>query len=373
MKKRTSSQKSQTRTMKTKRAREVITIGMDLGDRTSRYCMLNGEDEILREGQAATTKAGIVEAFGCLGRARIAIEVGTHSPWVSRLLQKLGHEVVVANPKQVKLITESSRKDDRLDAQTLARLARIDPQLLRPIQHRSEKAQSALMVIRVRAALMAVRTSLVNTVRGLTKSMGERLPKCDADQMGVLQAASLPPKLRQVLEPLLKEVESLTEKIKDSDREIEQIARKDYPETALLQQVAGVGPLIALTFILTVEDKGRFQKSRDIGCYVGLRPRRSDSGQSQPQLRITKEGDPYLRTMPVQGAHYIISRRGPDTDLKRWGLQLAKHGGKRGKKRAVVAVARKLGILLHRLWVTGEVYEPLRNHNLRQGQKKVAA
>jgi transposase len=111
---------------------------------------------------------------------------------------------------------------------------------------------------------------------------------------------------------LLKEVESLTEKIKDSDREIEQIARKDYPETVLLQQVGGVGPLIALTFILTVEDKGRFQKSRDIGCYVGLRPRRSDSGQSQPQLRITKEGDPYLRTMLVQGAHYIISRRGPD-------------------------------------------------------------
>ena len=213
----------------------------------------------------------------------------------------------------------------------------------------------------------------MNTARGLAKAMGERLPKCDADQMGVLQAVSLPPKLRHVLEPLLKEVESLTEKIKDSDREIEQIARKDYPETALLQQVGGVGPLIALTFILTVEDKDRFEKSRDIGCYVGLRPRRSDSGQSQPQLRITKEGDPYLRTMLVQGAHYIISRRGPDTDLKRWGLHLAKHGGKRGKKRAVVAVARKLGILLHRLWVTGEVYEPLRNHNARQEQKKVAA
>jgi transposase len=260
-----------------------------------------------------------------------------------------------------------------LDAQTLARLARIDPQLLRPIRHRSEKAQRALMIIRVRAALMGVRTSLVNSARGLAKSMGERLPKCDADQMGVLQAGSLPPKLRQVLEPLLKEVQSLTEKIKDSDREIEQIARKDYPETALLQQVGGVGPLIALTFVLTIEDKGRFQKSRDIGCYVGLRPRRSDSGQSQPQLRITKEGDPYLRTMLVQGAHYIISRRGPDTDLKRWGLHLAKHGGKRGKKRAVVAVARKLGILLHRLWVTGEVYEPLRNHNARQEQKKIAA
>jgi len=334
--------------------------------------MLNSEGEMVREGQVATTKGGMLETFGSLGRVRIAIEVGTHSPWVSRLLEGLGHEMIVANPKQVKLITESSRKDDRLDAPTLARLARIDPQLLRPIQHRSYKAQGVLMIIRVRAALIAVRTSLVNTARGLAKSMGERLPKCDADQMGVLQAVSLPPELRQVLEPLLKEVESLTEKIKDSDREIEQIARKDYPETALLQQVAGVGPLIALTFILTIEDKDRFQKSRDIGCYLGLRPRRSDSGKSQPQLRITKEGDPYLRTMLVQGAHYIVSRRGPDTDLKRWGLHLSKHGGKRGKKRAVVAVARKLGILLHRLWKTGEVYEPLRNHNPRKERKKAA-
>jgi transposase len=373
MKKRNSSRQNPKPAVKAKRAQQSITIGMDLGDKTSRYCMLSSEGEVLSEGQVPTTKAGMTETFGRFGRARIAIEVGTHSPWVSRLLQSFGHELIVANPRQVKLITESSRKDDRLDAQTLARLARIDPQLLRPIQHRTEKAQTALMVIRVRSALVRVRTSLVNTARGLAKAMGERLPKCDADQMAVLQAESLPSKLRQVLEPLLKEVESITEKIKNSDREIEQIARKDYPETALLQQVGGVGPLIALTFVLTVEDKDRFQKSRDVGCYVGLRPRRSDSGQRQPQLRITKEGDPYLRTMLVQGAHYIISRRGPDTDLKRWGMRLAERGGKRGKKKAIVAVARKLAVLLHRLWATGEVYEPLRNHNLRMERKKAAA
>jgi len=354
-------------------AEKKYTVGLDLGDRWSWYCVLDEAGEVLLEQKLATTPKAMQEVFGAMPRCRIALETGTHSPWVSRQLAQMGHEVIVAHARNVRRIGESSRKDDRLDAQTLARLARIDPQLLRPIQHRSEKAQGALMIIRVRAALVGVRTSLVNTVRGLAKSMGERLPQCDADQMGVLQAVSLPPKLRQVLVPLLKEVESLTEKIKNSDREIEQIARKDYPETALLQQVGGVGPLIALTFILTIEDKNRFQKSRDVGCYVGLRPRRSDSGQSQPQLRITKEGDPYLRTMLVQGAQYILSRRGPDTDLKRWGLNLAKHGGKRGKKRAVVAVARKLGILLHRLWVTGEVYEPLRNHNARQEQKKAAA
>ena len=372
MKKRSSSRQNPKPAAKAKRAQQSVTIGMDLGDRNSRYCILSSEGEILREGQVATTKAEMIKTFSRLGRARIAIEVGTHSPWVTRLLQSLGHEVIVANPRQVKLITESSRKDDRLDAQTLARLARIDPQLLRPIQHRSEKAQTALMVIRVRAALLSARTSLVNVARGLAKSLGERLPKCDADQMGVPQGESLPPNVQGVLEPLLKEVESLTEKIKDRDQKIEQIARENYPETTLMQQVGGVGPLIALTFVLTVENKDRFQKSRDIGCYLGFRPRRSDSGQRQPQLRITKEGDPYLRTMLVQGAHDIISRRGPDTDLKRWGLRLAERGGKRGKKKAVVAVARKLGILLHRLWVTGEVYEPLRNQNLGKERKQAA-
>jgi transposase len=255
----------------------------------------------------------------------------------------------------------------------LARLARVDPRLLRPIQHRSEKAQEHLMKIRVRAALVEGRTSLVNAARGLTKATGERLPACDADFFGVEQMAGLPAGLQGTLKPLLEQVESLTEKIKACDKELEQIARSEYPETCLLQQVSGVGTLIALTFVLTVEDRDRFQKSRDVGCYVGLRPKRSESGESQPQLRITKEGDTYLRKMLVQGAHCILSRRGPDTDLKRWGLKLAERGGKNAKKRAIVAVARKLAVLLHRLWVTGEVYEPLRNSNAKQRPKQRAA
>jgi transposase len=373
MKKGNSSQRSLKQVVKTTGAKRSITIGMDLGDKSSCYCVLDQDGEVVREGSVGTTKKAMTQEFGSLSRCRIAIEVGTHSPWVSRLLRGLGHEVIVANPRQVKLISASSRKDDRIDARTLARLARVDPQLLRPIQHRSEKAQRDLMIIRVRSALVEARTSLVNAARGLAKAMGERLPTCDADQMGVEQAESLPREMQQALEPLLKEVASLTEKIKESDQKVEQIARKDYPETKLLQQVKGVGPLIAVTFVLTVEDKERFQKSRDVGCYVGLRPRRSDSGERQPQLRITKEGDSYLRKMLVQGAHYILSHRGPDTDLKRWGLHLAERGGKRAKKKAVVAVARKLGILLHRLWVTGEVYEPLRNVKLQQERKKIAA
>jgi transposase len=344
---------------------------MDLGDKTSRYCVLNGEGEVSKEGSVATTKKAMTQVFGARKRCRTAIEVGTHSPWVSRLLKELGHEVIVANARQVKLISQSSRKDDKLDARMLARLARVDPELLRPIRHRSEKAQMDLLAIRVRATLVEARTRLINAARGFAKAQGERLPSSDADTMGTEKLQGLPQGLQERLQPLLDQVEALTQQIQASDANLEQIARKDYPETKLLRQVSGVGPLIALTFVLTVEDPQRFQKSRDVGCYVGLRPKRSESGESQPQLRITKEGDRYLRQLLVQGAHYILGHRGPDTDLRRWGLKLSARGGKNAKKRAIVAVARKLGILLHRLWVCGEVYEPLRNQPA--ALRKVAA
>jgi transposase len=361
------------KTVKKERPNGPITIGIDLGDKTSRYCVLDSAGEIIKEEGIASTRKALAQRFGGLGRCRIAMEVGTHSPWVSRLLKSFGHEVIVANARQVKLISESSRKNDKLDARMLARLARVDPQLLRPVQHRSEQAQMDLMGIRVRASLLEARTMLINAARGFSKSVGERLPKCDADQMGVEKMIGLPAPLQETLKPLLEQVESLTEKIKESDEKIEQIARSEYPETALLQQVKGVGTLIALTFVLTIEDKERFQKSRDVGCYAGLRPKQSESGQSQPQLRITKEGDIYLRKLLVQGAHCILAEKGPDTDLKRWGLKLCGRGGKNARKRAIVAVARKLAILLHRLWVTAEVYEPLRNATAGAQAKAIAA
>jgi transposase len=208
--------------------------------------------------------------------------------------------------------------------------------------------------------LVETRTSLVNTLRGLAKSVGERVRACDPDSLDPAHLEGLPQPLQEVLAPLAHQVELLTEQIQQCDQKLEQIAREQYPEIALLKQIYGVGTLIALTFLLTLEDEQRFQKSRDVGCYVGLRPKRSQSGDSDPQLRITKEGDSYLRRMLVQGAHRVLSARSPDTDLKRWGLKLSARGGRNAKKRAIVAVARKLAILLHRLWVTGEVYEPLR-------------
>jgi transposase len=336
-------------------------VGLDLGDNTSRYLVVDSEGVVKTERSVPTTKKGMSQVFASMVRSRIAMEVGTHSPWVSRLLQSFGHEVIVANARRVRLIGQSSRKNDKQDAKLLARLARVDPSLLSPIQHRGEQAQEHLAMIKARAALVEGRTALVNTARGLTKSFGERLGKCDADQMGVGKLAGMPAGLQAVLERLLVTVETMTENIQGYDKQLAEIAREHYPETALLEQISGVGQLIALTFILTLDDPNRFRRSREVGCFLGLRPKQRDSGESQPQLGISKEGDVYLRKLLVQGAHCILSRRGPDTDLKRWGLKLAGQGNKNAKKRALVAVARKLAILLHHLWVTGEVYEPLRN------------
>jgi transposase len=342
-------------------SQQKLTIGLDLGDRSSWYCVLDEAGNVLVEQRLSTTAQAMREVFGAKPCSRMALETGMHSPWVSRLLSELGHEVIVAHARKVRLIGESRRKDDRLDARTLARLARIDPQLLCPVQHRSAKAQADLTVIRARAGLVRARTALVNTARGLAKSYGERLRGCNVRNMNPEKAQALSPELQAALGPLLAGIESLSERIQEYNQRIEQLAKESYPQTALLKQVQGVGTLIGLTFLLTLEDPRRFRKSRDVGCYLGLQPARRNSGQSEPQLHISKEGDPYLRTLLVQGAHHILGPFGVDSDLRRWGLKLAERGGKSGKKRAIVATARKLAVLLHHLWISGEAYEPLHN------------
>jgi len=342
-------------------SQQKLTIGLDLGDRNSWYWVVNEAGQIQLEQRVRTNEKALREIFGGMPRSRIALEIGTHSPWISRLLSELGHEVIVANARKVRLIGESRKKDDRLDAQTLARLARIDPQLLSPVKHRSAKAQADLTVIRARAGLVRARTALVNTARGLAKSYGERLRSCNVRNMKPEKAEGLSPELQTALEPLLAAIESLSERIRECNLRIEGLAQESYPQVALLKQVKGVGTLIALTFLMTLEDAHRFRKSRDVVCYLGLQPGRRNSGQSEPQMHISKEGDPYLRTLLVQGAHHILGPFGADSDLRRWGLKLAERGGRNGKKRAIIATARKLAVLLHRLWVSAEVYEPLRN------------
>src|SRR5579862_2646536 len=342
-------------------SRQKLTVGLDLGDRNSWYCALDESGQIQVEQRVRTNVNALQEVFSAMPHSRVALEIGTHSPWISRLLSELGHEVIVANARKVRLIGESRKKDDRLDAQTLARLARIDPELLYPVKHRSAQAQADLMMIRARAGLVRARTGLVNTARGLAKSYGERLRGCNVCNLDPEKAEGLSPELQRALEPLLATIEELSERIVEYNDRIEALAQTRYPQVELLKQIKGVGTLIALTFLLTLEDPHRFGKSRDVGGYLGLQPGRRKSGESEPQLHISKEGDPYLRTLLVQGAQHILGPFGIDCDLRRWGLKLAERGGRNAKKRAIVATARKLAVLLHHLWVSGEVYDPLHN------------
>ena len=345
-----------------------LTVGVDLGDQWSNYCILGLEGETLAEGQLRTTREEVAAFFGALTAARVIIEVGTHSAWVREVVVGCGHEVLVANPRLMDGAKRRKRKNDQIDAHKLARLGRIDPQSLYPIEHRSTEVRQDLVVLRARDALVTVRTQLINTTRGLVKSMGARLPKCSSPSFPKKVEEALPAEVREALLPLVRLAEELSDCIKDYDERIEKLGREKYGHTELLRQVKGVGPLTSLAYVLTLENPDRFRKSRDVGPYLGLVPKQDDSGDSQPQLGISKAGDMMLRRLLVGSAHYILGPFGPDTDLRRYGLQLCERGGKNAKKRAAVAVARKLAVLLHRLWISGEVYEPL-----RQGAPKAEA
>jgi transposase len=336
----------------------TMTFGVDIGDKKSNYCLLDPEGQIVREGSFNTTREGVMKTFADLPPARIAFEVSAHSGWMSEILDRAGHEVIVANPRKVRSIYASTRKNDRMDARKLARLARLDPELLYPIRHRSRQARQDLILIRAREQLVKTRTLLVNAVRGLVKSVGGRLPASSSEYFHLKAKDLIPEELQGALLPLLDQIASLTKAIRGYDEAISSLAATSYGETVLLQQVQGVGALTALTFMLTIESPDRFQKSRDVGPYFGLVPKQHESGDSSPQLRITKTGDMMVRRLLVGSSHFILGPFGEDSDLRRFGLGIAERGGRNAKKRAVVAVARKLAVLLHRLWVTGEVYQP---------------
>lgn len=298
------------------------------------------------------------------------METGTHSPWVERVVNTCGHEVIVANPRRLRLIYQSTNKTDQLDAQALARLARTDRRLLYPIRHRGAEAQADLSVLRARGVLVEARTKLVNSVRGMLKSFGKRVKKCATGSFAEKAAEEVPKAMKPAIDPLLETIKMLSEKIAAYDKTVETVGHSKYPETQVLRQVGGVGPVTALTYVLTLEDPSRFRTSRSVGAFLGLTARRAQSSGEDPQLRITKAGDPTLRRLLVGSAQYILGPFGPDTDLRRWGLKLAERGAKNQKKRAVVAVARKLAVLLHRLWTTHEDYEPLRNATRTKTPKK---
>lgn len=331
------------------------TIGVDLGDKMSRYAILNEEGLAVEEGSFRNSVESIAKHFGKRGRARVALEVGTQSAWMAREFTKLGHEVIVANARELKWITASDTKNDRNDALKLARLARADRNLLHAVEHRSAEQQAELAVIRARDSLVRSRTLLVNTARSLAKGFGLRLPAAITLTFGARALAQLPEHLHAAMSGLLEQIDALGVKIRDYGQAIADVAAR-HPEVERLASVAGVGTLTATTFVLTLGRKERFPHSRDVGSYLGLRPRQKQSGERDPQLGISKGGDKYLRKLLVQCAHHILGHWGKDSALRQWGL--SKSDGSSAKKRAVIAVARKLAVLLHRLWTTGEIFKP---------------
>jgi len=347
---------------------EVAAVGIDLGDRFSQIVCINAMGKGIGEGRISTTATAMEKQFGTVEPKLIAIETGTHSPWVSRLLARLGHHVTVANSRKLRLIYENQRKNDRVDAEYLARLVRLDRKLLCPVEHRNERAQQHVALIRARDEAVETRTRLINHVRGAVKSMGMRLPSCSSGPFVKRAAAVLPAELKPALEPLLTLITAINEQITKYDRNVERLIDDEYRQVQVLTQITGVGSLTAVAFAVTIGDRKRFAQSRTVGAWVGLTPGQRASGKQDPQQRITKEGDSYLRRLLVNCSQYILGPFGPDCDLRRHGLAIAARGGKNAKKRAVVAVARKLAVLMHRLWCTQAIYEPL-----RKGPTSIAA
>lgn len=350
-------------------AMKSITIGMDLGDKNHVVCVMDDTGKIITQCTVENSQESLMSFFSKYTGATVAMEAGTHSPWISRKLSVLGCSVLVGNPRKLRVIWDSNEKSDERDAKMLAQIARFDPGLLYPIMHRGQQAQLDLEILQARDVLVKSRTKLINHVRSSIKSFGERLPSCGPEIFHDKVPNSIPEPLKETLMPVLEIIGNLSMQIKAYDDQIEKVSKECYPETELLRRIKGVGPLTALAFILIIEDPSRFAKSRQVGSFVGLTPRRDQSGEIDKQLRITKAGNPYLRRLLVGAAQYVLGPFGEDCNLRRFGLRLAARGGKNAKRRAVVAVARKLAVLLHRLWQYGEIYEPLYNPRKRKLQK----
>ena len=329
-----------------------MTMGLDIGDRYSHYCLLNQPGDVVEEGRIQSTEAALRRHFEGEPCMRIALECGTHSPWISRLLTALGHQVIVANARKIPAITGSESKNDRNDAEKLARFAAYDPRLLSPLEHRRPERQMDLNLIHARSTLVRARTMIVNALRGLVKSAGGRLPACSTESLPSRALSAIPRGLAVVATPLIQQIALLNAQIGGMDKQVEKLAAK-YPEIVLLRTAPGVGPIVAAAYVLTL-DRPDAASNRAAGAYLGLRPGQSQSGDADPQKRISKTGDRCLRSLLVQSAQYVLGRFGPDSDLRRWGLKLAATGGKRGKKRAIVAVARKLAVILHAMWRNGQ-------------------
>jgi transposase len=346
--------------------RDRFTIGLDLGDRRHRFCVLGEKGEVVEEGSVGNNRVALKELSVRYPGALVVMEAGCHSPWLSRYLEEAGCEVVVSNPRKTRAIYQHERKSDRRDALMLARIARMEPALLYPVRHGSEQAQQDLLRIKLRDSLVRARVGVINSVRFTLKSLGYSMPNASTERFHKIIKNALPESVSQIIAPSVQALEELTLRIKLLEREIRDQARSKYPDTAWLEQIPGVGPITALYFVLKIEEPARFKRARDVGAFLGLCPRRDQSGENDPQLRISKRGDAYLRRLLVSSAHYILGPFAPPTALRQYGLAIATGTTARAKKRAVVAVARKLAVLLLTLWKNKSSYQAFPQRSSRE-------
>lgn len=339
-------------------------IGLDVSDKKSVAVAVDEAGNVVMREMVPTRMPELTKWASSIGPTVIALEAGPHSPWISRVLSRCGHEVIVANPAKIPSISRSRSKGDWRDAEQLARLARFDRKMLHQIRHRSEDTQKDLQVIRSRDAAVRARSRLVSHVRATAKAYGQRIGQSSTEAFSKRARTTLPQELLEIVEAVLNVIDALGTSIASYDRRIEALASTKYPDTAWLKQIKGVGSLTALAFVLVLEDAARFGSSRMVGPYLGLTPARDQSGEIDPQKGISKEGDRLMRRLLVQSAHYILGPFGIDCDLRRHGLAIAERGGKNARKRAAVAVARKLAVLMHHLWVARQIYVPLMNSSI---------
>jgi len=336
----------------------LLTVGVDLGDRISEACAYVSGC-VYERFQFPMTEGGVRTAFEGKGFGRVAMEAGAQSPWVTRLLRELGYDPLVANPRKLKAISTNERKSDRNDALLLAKLAAADATLLYPIHHRSAERDDALAVLKARDAVVRTRARLIHTVRSLAKATGFRFRQGTTEGF-VHQETDVPSALRPALEPIFAALRVLNEQVSVFDKRLAEMC-KSFPETESLLQVHGVGPVTALGFVLTIEDPNRFPDGRTAAAFFGLVPRRDQSGASDRQLGISKTGNGFARRTLVQAAQFMLGPLGRDSDLRRFGAKLVARGGPKAKKRAVVATARKLVVLLFALWKGKGAWKPLFN------------
>ena len=344
------------------------TIGMDLGRSKSNFCIYGDDRERAEEGELRSTREVVAAFFDRQPPSRVVMEACGPCRWIAEEAVQAGHEVVVANPREFRVILTSHKKSDRNDARVLGEFGQFKPELLHPVKLRGTKCQAARTLLSSRGQVIAMRTELICVVRSAIADLGVEIgPTGASKNFHKYLEGKIPSVLSAALEPLLSVLESIDDAVNTFDRSIDHVSKEHFTETALLRQVHGVGPIIALTFVVTIEDAGRFKRSRDVGAFAGLVPRSRASCDATPELSITKRGDAALRKALVNAATYIVGPRGEECDLQRWGRKLQDRGGQRSKAKARIAVARKLAVILHRLMLTGEVYNP--NHN----QEKAAA